>query len=483
MQLLHEFLGFWQKSLPVDFLRYMLVAVPVFILLYLWKGQPLVGRRIFTDDRQTRRQFAVEFGRSMLTVLVFSIVGALVGMATAHGYTRIYLNLADYGTAYAVFSFAAAVVLHDAYFYWTHRLMHWRPLFRMFHLAHHRSVQPSPLAAYSFALPEILIEAAVFPIVLVLVPMHPLAIFAWMIFMIVKNVIGHAGFELYPRGFAASAFTGWNTTVTHHELHHRHLRGNYGLYFTWWDRWMKTERPEYLATFAEVTTRSRRVRSVPAILFLTMLVLIVPLGACARMDRLDYTRVYSRAGWQLPDQVIAAMGVRPGDVVADLGSGSGYFTLRLAEAVGPTGRVYAVDVDAQALADLRETAGARGLQNIETVLVSGSDHGVPPQVRLVFSCNSYHHLPDHVEYFTRLRESLGPAHQVAVVDHFHDQRGFLRLFISSGHWTPKDVLLREMRAAGYTLHSEHDFLPTQHFHIFKPGSSEPSAASRRRGEP
>ena len=71
MQLLHEFLGFWQKSLPVDFLRYMLVAVPVFILLYLWKGQPLVGRRIFTDDRQTRRQFAVEFGRSMLTVLVF----------------------------------------------------------------------------------------------------------------------------------------------------------------------------------------------------------------------------------------------------------------------------------------------------------------------------------------------------------------------------------------------------------------------------
>ncbi len=182
------------------------------------------------------------------------------------------------------------------------------------------------------------------------------------------------------------------------------------------------------------------------------------LAACARMDRLDYTRIYSRAGWQKPDRVIETLVIPVGATVADIGSGSGYFTLELARAVGPTGRVYAVDVDA-------------GIHWIESRLVTGEDSGLPVDVSLVFLCNSYHHLPDRPRYFARLRTRLQPAHRVAVVDHIHDLSGILRLFVSTGHWTPEDLLAREMQAAGYELSERHDYLPTQNFHVYRPESA------------
>jgi predicted methyltransferase len=195
------------------------------------------------------------------------------------------------------------------------------------------------------------------------------------------------------------------------------------------------------------------------------------LAACARMDRLDYTRIYSRAGWQKPDRVIETLAIPPGAVVADIGSGSGYFTIELARAVGPTGRVYAVDVDAAALEKLQARAAEAGISWIESKLVAGEESGLPRNVSVVFLCNSYHHLPDRPRYFARLRAELGADHRVAVVDHIHDLSGILRLFVSTGHWTPEALLLREMQAAGYELNERHDYLPTQNFHVYRPQSA------------
>lgn len=83
------------------------------------------------------------------------------------------------------------------------------------------------------------------PLWLSLVPMHALGLFLFMAFMIVRNVMGHAGVELMPRALADSRWFGWINATTHHDLHHSSFHYNYGLYFTWWDRMMGTEHPRY----------------------------------------------------------------------------------------------------------------------------------------------------------------------------------------------------------------------------------------------
>ena len=95
------------------------------------------------------------------------------------------------------------------------------------------------------------------PLVLLVVPVHPIALITFLIFMTSRDVIGHLGMELHPRSFIADGVFSVCTTTTHHAMHHWHFEGNYGLYFTWWDRWMGTMRPDYETTFDQIITRAR----------------------------------------------------------------------------------------------------------------------------------------------------------------------------------------------------------------------------------
>ena len=173
----------------------------------------------------------------------------------ANGWTLIYTDFADYGWFYGAFSLALTIVLHDAYFYWTHRLMHHPRLFERFHRLHHESHSPSPWAAYAFAPVEAVIQAMFLTILILILPLHVTVIYLFMLHMIVRNVIGHSGFELFPRGMPAHAVLGVLTTNTHHDLHHSSMGSNYGLYFTWWDRLAGTEHPNYREAFDRVTRR------------------------------------------------------------------------------------------------------------------------------------------------------------------------------------------------------------------------------------
>jgi sterol desaturase/sphingolipid hydroxylase (fatty acid hydroxylase superfamily) len=171
----------------------------------------------------------------------------------AHGPARV---------ATIVWQVIALIVLHDAWFYWMHRALHTRALFRLTHLAHHRSRTPTSWAAYSFATGEAVCEALVIPamflIVAAIAPVEPLAVFIFLGHQIARNAIGHSGHELAWSGFTRSPLTAWLTTTTHHDLHHSEGRYNYGLYFTWWDRWMGTEHPRYHDRFEAVATRTRK---------------------------------------------------------------------------------------------------------------------------------------------------------------------------------------------------------------------------------
>jgi Delta7-sterol 5-desaturase len=245
----------WLAVLAFDAGRYLLVAVPAFVIVWVWGRERFRDRLIGRDwagPAHARRELAY----SAVTAIVFSLVGVGVWFGKQAGVLRLYAEVGDYGWPYFAFTFVALVVLHDAYFYWTHRAMHHRRLFRVVHRVHHLSTNPSPLAAYAFAPAEALIHALFVPLVALVVPLHEVAVFAFLAFMIVRNVVAHLGVELHPRWFARTRLT----TTTHHAMHHKKPAGNYGLYFTWWDRLMGTEHDDYAATFDALSSRPRRAR-------------------------------------------------------------------------------------------------------------------------------------------------------------------------------------------------------------------------------
>lgn len=189
------------------------------------------------------------------------------------------------------------------------------------------------------------------------------------------------------------------------------------------------------------------------------------LGGCGPFKRFLYEGS-SRDEWQQPERVIAALGIRSGDRVADLGSGSGYFTLRLARAVGPDGRVYAVDVDEDMNEYLRERVAKAGLANVDVVLGRFDDPLLPDGgVDLVLIVDTYHHLENRPAYFRNLRRDLEPGGRVAVIDYDGRKGWFVRLM---EHTTPREELLREMAEAGYEVAEEFDFIDRQSFVIFQP---------------
>jgi hypothetical protein len=141
--------------------------------------------------------------------------------------------------------------MHDTYFYWTHRLMHHRRLYRLFHHTHHLSTCPTPWAAYAFSPAEALVQASIGPVIVLTIPVHPTAFAAFMVWQITFNVLGHCGYELLPPWFLRTP-AGWVfNSVTHHALHHEKFRANFGLYFNIWDRLMGTNHRDYEHRFAQ----------------------------------------------------------------------------------------------------------------------------------------------------------------------------------------------------------------------------------------
>jgi lathosterol oxidase len=244
----------WPVIFLLDLARYLLAVAAVLTVLDLathaWREPRSVRIRAVGTDQ--RRQ---ELLRSLRTVVVFSAVGTGVFLAHRLGINRYYENIGEYGWLWLLASFPLILVLHDAWFYWTHRLMHRRSVFSRVHRTHHLSVAPTAWTAYSFSVPEAFVQALFLPVVLLVVPLHASVVFAWTVFMVVRNVMGHSGTELLPRRWLGGWWGRWMTTSLHHEMHHAEGHANYGLYFTWWDRWCSTEHPDYRRRLASLVAR------------------------------------------------------------------------------------------------------------------------------------------------------------------------------------------------------------------------------------
>jgi sterol desaturase/sphingolipid hydroxylase (fatty acid hydroxylase superfamily) len=190
---------------------------------------------------------------SLRSVLVYAVMFTPVLWAISHGYGPRRM----YGASVAIVALYTVLMLigHDSWFYWTHRLLHSRRFYG-WHRTHHRSITPTPFAAYAFDARESFVQALYFAIWQMVIPTPNAAFFAALGISILRNAWGHLGIELHPRGFADHWFWGHFTTTTHHDLHHSGGFGsNYGLYFTWWDRICGTEHPRYREIFREVTAR------------------------------------------------------------------------------------------------------------------------------------------------------------------------------------------------------------------------------------
>ena len=187
------------------------------------------------------------------------------------------------------------------------------------------------------------------------------------------------------------------------------------------------------------------------------------LASCARLKQCAYEGV-NRDDWQQPQKVIAALKIQPGAVIADLGSGGGYFTFRLAEAAGPSGKVYAVDIDKDMTDLIEKAAKEKASGNVEPILAKPNDPMLPKTgADLIFTSNTYHHIDNRVAYLANLRRYLRPNGSVAIID--FDRRAWLEGLLR--HYTPSEFIKREMEQAGYTLQQEFDFLDRQSFLIFK----------------
>jgi ubiquinone/menaquinone biosynthesis C-methylase UbiE len=173
-----------------------------------------------------------------------------------------------------------------------------------------------------------------------------------------------------------------------------------------------------------------------------------------------------RAGWQKPDRVVRALALRPGDVACDAGVGPGYFALRLARAVGPRGRVYAIDVEPRMIEALRERLRERGVANVHPILAGKGRAALPPRrCDVVLVVNAFHHFPAKVEYLRALAGRLRPNGRIANVD-FHRRQTPVGPPLE--HRVAREDFLAAAKEAGLRLVREHRFLPHQYFLVLEP---------------
>jgi len=247
----------WLLGFANDMVKYIIAAPLTWLVLCVLLA-PLLRNWKIRPDRPPALQHVIELLCSVRSIAVFSTVSLLTLGLYKAGLMWGVAWREEAGPIWIAASFVLTVVAHDAYFYWSHRLMHHPRLFRAFHLRHHRSNNPTPFTAYSFDIGEAAVMASFTVIWTLLVPISWVGFGLFMLHQIARNVIGHSGYELFPARRDGRPLFDWMTTVTHHDLHHAQAGWNYGPYFTWWDRWMGTEHPQYHARFADVAARRRR---------------------------------------------------------------------------------------------------------------------------------------------------------------------------------------------------------------------------------
>ncbi|MFC4817331.1 sterol desaturase family protein [Flavobacterium sp. GCM10023249] len=218
-------------------LRFYAIAAGFYFLFYIWKSKKIATHKI-QPEYPERKQLKKEFLLSTSTMLIYGLSASLLLFWYDRGLTTIYTSVQPLGYCYLILSILYMICLHDCYFYWTHTLMHRVSFFYQFHKIHHQSHNLNPWSAFAFHPVEALLSLGIMPLIIFIIPVHPLALLIFFTIVTVYNIIIHLGYKIQSAGLS----NGIQNTAENHELHHREERYNFGLYFTFWDKIMKTYR-------------------------------------------------------------------------------------------------------------------------------------------------------------------------------------------------------------------------------------------------
>lgn len=235
--------------------RYFLIAGIFYLVFYFFFPGNWKGRKINERDYKPG-QFRNEVKWSMVTAMLFAIAGSITVVLWQKGLTKVYIDVNAYPLWWRPLSLLIAMLLHETYYYWLHRWMHNPAIFRIVHKVHHDSNITSPWTAFSFHPLEGLLQAIFLPVLLMVMPIHLYIVIIQLTLMTFSSVINHLDIEIYPKKFYKHPLGKWLIGATHHSLHHKQFKYNYGLYFTFWDKWKKTESPLYESLFEKKTTKT-----------------------------------------------------------------------------------------------------------------------------------------------------------------------------------------------------------------------------------
>ncbi len=241
----------WMEEFYHTGSRYFIAAGVIFFLVYIVFRKAMLPRKIqqpFPKFKDYRRDVFY----SALSMCIFAGV-AVITFTVLGPYTHIYNDIHEHSMWYFAFTFIWMFFLHDAYFYWTHRLMHHPKIFKHVHLIHHKSTNPSPWTAYAFHPLEAVMEALIVTVIAFTLPVYKFAIMYYMLFQIGYNVYGHLGFELFPKNMNRHWLGKFVNTSVAHNMHHKYFVKNYGLWTTMWDRLMGTMHVKYDELYDKAT--------------------------------------------------------------------------------------------------------------------------------------------------------------------------------------------------------------------------------------
>jgi Delta7-sterol 5-desaturase len=256
-------------SIPVNFIlltaamflivagRYFLIAGIFHVWFYMFKKDRWQQRRLGKKDLD-KKQFYTEVKWSIITSMLFALAGAFTTILWQKGYTKLYLDVHEYPLWYLPVSLLISMFIHETYYYCLHRWMHQPKVFKLLHKVHHDSNTTSPWTAFSFHPLEGLLQAVVLPLTIMFIPMHVYVLLTQLTLMTFSSVINHVEIEVYPANFHKHILGKWMIGATHHSLHHKQFKYNFGLYFTFWDKWKRTQSPKFNELFEEKTGKPYR---------------------------------------------------------------------------------------------------------------------------------------------------------------------------------------------------------------------------------
>ena len=230
--------------------RYFLIAGLFHLWFNVWKKDSWSSRSL-SKTVTNKKQFYNEVKWSVITSLIFAVAGSITANLWYKGYTAVYLDINKYPLWYLPVSLLLSMLIHETYYYWLHRWMHKPKVFKVLHKVHHDSNTTSAWTAFSFHPLEGLLQAIVLPVTIIFLPMHISVLLFQLTIMTFSSVINHLEIEVYPASFNRHFIGKWIIGATHHSLHHKQFKYNFGLYFTFWDKWKKTESPKFSSLFEE----------------------------------------------------------------------------------------------------------------------------------------------------------------------------------------------------------------------------------------